>query len=319
MLRDGLAHRLALLGIFGRQPQRTFGEADAARGDVDPAQFQPAGRLEEALPFDSADQLVCRYPIVFHHQFGGIDRLVAQLVELLSRREPIALVRDEKAHALVARIGRGVGLGEEREARAVDRVGYPGLGAVEHVIVAIALGDRADRLQVGSGIRLGQRQPAAYLARSELREPLRLLLRRAEALDRRRHDEVRVEDAGDRHPVGRNAHDDLGIGRGGQAEAAVFLPDCRAEQTHLGHLLDQLFRPLVVMIVMLDNGNDLAFEPAVDRIHEGAFLVGVDRADLVFDIDGGCHDRFLYLFLRVLGAQSSRLPWPRFQTSTVRL
>ena len=123
-----------------------------------------------------------------------------------------------------------IGLHQQREAGAFDAVGDPGLGAVDDVIVAVAPRRHADGLQIGAGVGLGQRKPAADLAARKRRQPVPLLRRGAELLDRERQHQVRVEDAGDRHPHRGDAHDDLGVGRGRQAEAAVFGADGRAEQ-----------------------------------------------------------------------------------------
>jgi hypothetical protein len=86
MLGDRLAHRLAQLGILRGEPQRAFRHADAARGDVDAAEFQAAGRLEKALAFDPADQVRRRNAIVLEDELGAVDALVAELVELLADR-----------------------------------------------------------------------------------------------------------------------------------------------------------------------------------------------------------------------------------------
>jgi hypothetical protein len=97
------------------------------------------------------------------------------LSNFLPTGEARALGRDEQAHALVARFGLRIGLGEQREAAALDAVGDPGLGAVDDIVVAVAHRDRADRLKVGAGIRFGQRQPAAHLAAGEAGQPFLLL------------------------------------------------------------------------------------------------------------------------------------------------
>ena len=62
--------------------QRALGDADAARGDVDAAELEPAGRLVEAPALDLADQVVGRNAVVLEDQLGRIDRLVAELLEL---------------------------------------------------------------------------------------------------------------------------------------------------------------------------------------------------------------------------------------------
>src|SRR5207248_7285510 len=111
--------------------------------------------------------------------------LVAELFQLAADREARSLLGQEKAHAAVARLGRWVGLDQERENLAVDAVRDPSLGAVDHVIAA-AVSPRccADRLQVGAAIGLRQREAAAQLAGREARQELLLLRRSTEASDR---------------------------------------------------------------------------------------------------------------------------------------
>src|SRR5262249_54269519 len=181
---DRLAEGAAGPRIFGREPQRAFGDADAARGDIDASELKPAGRLVEALALDLADQVIGWDAIVLEDQLGGIDRLVAELLELAAHSEAGLLRRDEQAHALVARLGLRIGLYQPREAGAFDAVGDPGLGAVDHVVFPVAPRGHADGLQVGAGIGLGQRQPAANFAAGKGREPAPLLRLGAELFDR---------------------------------------------------------------------------------------------------------------------------------------
>ena len=115
--------------------------------------------------------MVGRNAVVLEHQLGGIDRLVAELLELAPDREALLLRRDEQAHALVARLRLRIGLHQQREARAFDAVGDPGLGAVDDVVVAVAPRRHADALQVGAGVGLGERKPAADLAARKPRQP----------------------------------------------------------------------------------------------------------------------------------------------------
>ena len=82
VLADRLAEGLAHLGVLGGELERALGDADAARGDVDAAELQPARRLVEALALDAADQVVGRDAVVLEDQLAGIDRLVAELLEL---------------------------------------------------------------------------------------------------------------------------------------------------------------------------------------------------------------------------------------------
>ena len=148
-----------------------------------------------------------------------------------------------------------IGLHQQREAGAVDTVADPGLGAVDDIAFAVAARGDADRLQVGAAIGLGQRQAAAQLAGGEARQELALLRLGAVALHDRRHDQVRVENAGQRHPHARDALDDLGIGRAGQAEPAIRRADRRAEQPELAHAGDD---GLGVDVVVLQLVHDAA-------------------------------------------------------------
>ena len=49
VLGDRLAERLALLAVAQRQLERALGDADAAGGDVDPAELERVHHLPEAL------------------------------------------------------------------------------------------------------------------------------------------------------------------------------------------------------------------------------------------------------------------------------
>ena len=98
-------------------------------------------------------------------------------------------------------LGAEVGLHEQGEAVAVAAVGDPRLRAVDDVGVAVAAGGRADGLEVGAAVGLGERQPAAQLARR--RAPggrSRAASSVPNRADEVRHHQVRVEDAGERHP-----------------------------------------------------------------------------------------------------------------------
>ena len=54
--------------------------------------------------------------IVLEHELGGVDALVAELLELAAHLKAIAFFGDEQAHAFVARLRIGIGLDQQREA-----------------------------------------------------------------------------------------------------------------------------------------------------------------------------------------------------------
>src|ERR1700733_4363706 len=144
MFRDRLAEGLAYLRIFGGELKRALGNSDAARRHVDASQFQPAGRLQKALSLFAADQMIRRNPVIVEHHFRGIDRLVAELLQLLSHGKARAFWRDEQAHSLISGLSRWVGFDKESENRTLDPVRYPGFGAIDDVGVAVAAGRHAD-------------------------------------------------------------------------------------------------------------------------------------------------------------------------------
>src|SRR5262245_47953946 len=116
MLADRLAKGLAGLRVVGRQLQRTFGDADTSRGDVDATELKTARCLIEALPFDPTNQVVDGNAVVFESKLRGIDRFIAELFQLAADSESLLLGRDEQAHALVTRLSLRISFDEQREA-----------------------------------------------------------------------------------------------------------------------------------------------------------------------------------------------------------
>ena len=123
----------------------------------------------------------------------------------------------------------------------MDAVGDPGLAAVDHIALVVALGARAHGLQIGAAIRLGQADAAAQLARGEARQigPLHGLA--AMAFHRRGHDEMGIEKTGHRHPDCGDALHHFGIGQGRQAEAAVFGRNGHAKEAEFAQRRDDAF------------------------------------------------------------------------------
>ena len=179
----------------------------------------------------------------------------------------------------MARLGVRLGLGQHGEAGALDAVGDPGLRPIQDVDGALPPGARADCLEVCSCVGLGEREPAAQLSACELRQVLRLQAFGAVFLDEQRHHEVRVEDAGERHPYLGDPADDARVELCRQAEAAVLRADGGAEKAERLHLLDHFRRPGIVVLELHDLRGNVARQPAVDGVHDLARLVGI-RADM---------------------------------------
>src|SRR5690606_8461598 len=141
------------------------------------------------------------------------------------------------------------------------------------VIVAIPDGRGADRLKIRSAIRLGERKAAAQLTSRETRQELLALLRRAHLSNDIRHDEVRVDDAAERHPHARNPFNDLGVRRRAEAEAAVLSRDDRAEKPELLHPLDDLFRIYVLVLEPHHVWAHVAIEETIDAFENNPFVL----------------------------------------------
>ena len=276
MLADRFPETLAELAIAHRLIEGRLGNADPAGGDVDAAQFQAAQRMLQSPPLFAADQAVSRDVVVGEDQFGRVDALVAELFQLPAHREPRPLLGEKQAHAAMPRLGGGIGFDQQREDLAVDAVRNPGLGAVDEItLVALAPRGGADGLQIGAAIGLRQRQAATQLASREAWQELLFLRRRAEALDRGGHDQMRVENARQRHPHRRDGLHDLGVGGCRQAKPAILGPDGRAEQAERLHALDNVFRVDVVVFQRADVRLDLAVEEPADAVEDQLVLSGI--------------------------------------------
>src|SRR5262249_61423516 len=89
VLPDRLPEGLAHLAVGDRLVERRLRKADAAGGDIDASKLEPAQRVFEAEPFLAADQAIGGNDVVFEHELGGVDALVAPPLPLSG--DPIAL------------------------------------------------------------------------------------------------------------------------------------------------------------------------------------------------------------------------------------
>ena len=107
MLGDGLAHRLALLGVGERGVEGGAGDTDGPRRDVDAADLEHAEDLGQAasrLP----DEVGRGDAVVGVRHLDGLDAAVAELAHVLADGDPLELrsgllLDDEGGDALLGR------------------------------------------------------------------------------------------------------------------------------------------------------------------------------------------------------------------------
>src|SRR5260221_968439 len=271
VLGDRLAEGLALLAVAEGQLQRPLSDADAARGDVDPANLERVHHLHEALAdsglLPSQDTLG-RAAVAIVDELGRLDALVADLLDLGRDDEAFEVARvlfgsglllgDEAGYPFIWGVGLGVGLHQDEDDAGAEPVGHPHLLAVELPFAVIALlGGRLDPLHVRTDLGLREREGGADLAGRHLRQEVVLLLVGAELHQQVGTDEVGVDDTGDRDPAARELFDDHRVGGHVEPHAAVLLGDRHPEQAELLHLLDDRLREGVLVVVVLGVGDDL--------------------------------------------------------------
>ncbi len=146
---------------------------------------------------------------------------------------------DEGGDALLA--GIGIGDGEDDDDMAVLARGDELLGAVEHIVIAVAARAGAQVGGVGAGLRLGQRKAADPFAARKLRQEALLLLLGAEFQDRHAADRaVDAHDGRARPVAGGDFLEGHGIGDGAGVRAAIGFRHQHAEQAEFAHLLQLL-------------------------------------------------------------------------------
>src|SRR6185312_9781091 len=82
VLGDRLAEGLALLRVAHRELERANPDPARARRHVDPADLDAVHHLKKAQPRRPAENVIGTGPVAVENQLGGVDALVAQLVDL---------------------------------------------------------------------------------------------------------------------------------------------------------------------------------------------------------------------------------------------
>ncbi|MCY1297391.1 hypothetical protein D9M70_468280 [compost metagenome] len=172
---DRLAEHAAALGVLQGAFQHRLGAGDAADGDGQPLPGQFLHQVDEALPRQAAQQVLLRHAHVLEEQHGGVLGVQADLAQRLGLAEagPVGFHQDQRD--VLGALARGAGLGDHDHDVAVGAVGDEGLGAVDDVLVAVQHRAGLDRLQVGTGVRLGHGHGADGVPGRHPRQPFELL------------------------------------------------------------------------------------------------------------------------------------------------
>ncbi|MNS92521.1 hypothetical protein D3C72_1266630 [compost metagenome] len=217
----------------------------------------------EAHAFAPADELVGVHAafVEVHVRHEGAG-LAHHAVGLAGRQARPALDQ-ERRHALAA-LRAVFGAGDDGEHIGHRRVGDEALGAVEHVVLALAArgGLHVARLRARLGLR--QRQAAGELARRHARQPA-LLLRLGAVGHQRFGADARVgaHAGAQRHRRLRQLHGAQHQLLGREAQAAVRLGNAPAEVALAPQLVDHVGRDVVVAA-------DLVFQRMPAFANEGA-------------------------------------------------
>ena len=174
---------------------------------------------------------------------------------------------------------------------AVDAVGDPGLGAVDDVgVVAVAhrarcgspAGRCRSRARSARGRRAARRsRSAAGSARFCSSVPTRS--------HAGRHDQVRVEDAGERHPHLRDPLHDPGVGRGARGRARRRPVPMVAPNRPSAFICSTISVGIdVVVLERMHVRPHVPLQPLADRVEDGGFFVSR------WERRGFCHRSLLH-------------------------
>ena len=172
-----------------------------------------------------------------------------------------------------------VGLRVDGVVVGVAAVGDEALGAVDHVLVALAYRRGAHARDVGAGVRLGQAEGGQQRRFGEHAQVLLLGLLRAAQRDRRGRQAVAAERGLDPRAAPRELFLDQAAIQVAGARAAVLLGDVRVHQAHIPSLLDDVRRPRAVLVVLPSNRAYLFGGEVVRHLAQVLLLVGEREID----------------------------------------
>ena len=270
-----LAHRLielaALLHVALRLGQRRRGRAQRAAGDIDAAAVQAGHGDLEALAL-VADAVFHRHARVLeNHRPGGLA-FPAHLVLVAAVADAGRVRRDREA-------GNAAGAGPAGARHQHQQVGVAGagnerLGAVQHIVVAVAAGAGFQRRRVGAGARLGEAIGGQRLAAHQ--RPVPALAHRLGA-EPGQHPGGHVVDGDERGGGGaarRHPLEDQRRVEPAQAHAALVLVAVQRAEAQLAGAADGVLGEGAVLVPLGGERRQLLIGELARGVAERQLLVG---------------------------------------------
>jgi len=238
-------------------------------------------RVEAEAARAAAEQVLLRQPHVVEEQRRGRDAAGAHLLLLAADAEARAVTLNDEEIDLTRSIGALEPRADQNEVRHRS-IGAPDLATVQHEAVAVGSRTGADAGNVGTGLRLGQREGGAQRTRGEAGKQPRLLLRRPAR-----------EDGAERHPLHNQQINgivadpaqlfDREAARERAAQTTIFGREGQGEQAELAQQIEHVLR---VFAAGVDGGGARRHAFARDATHQ------VSDLELLLG-QGKGHARFL--------------------------
>ncbi|MNE14333.1 hypothetical protein D3C80_1072090 [compost metagenome] len=270
-LADGLAELLAGRDVVLRRLQRQTGPAQRAGGDVQAPAVQAGHGVFEARAF-LAHQIGDRHAAVVEADHGGRLGVPAHLLLIGAEGKAGRSRLDHQGRNALRPLAAGADHDDIDVRRPCAR--DEGLGAVQHIVVAVAHRRRPQRRRVRTRARLGQAVAGDLLHPDQRRHETRPQLVRAEAVDHPRRHVVDRDEGRRRHVAARQLLEDQRRLDPAQAHAAVFLARIDAGEAHLGGGLQHIDREMLVLVPAGRVRRQFGLGEGAGGVLNGALVVG---------------------------------------------
>ena len=274
-LDHGATEGLAVLHEGDRFIEGALRAGLSADGDGEPFLRQLLHQMDETAAF-LPEQIVPGHAAILEEQFGGVGRMLADLVEIAPALEPGGPGIDQDQAGPLGALA-GIGLGDHDHAIGVLAVGDVSLGAVDHPVVAFERGGGADALQIAARARLGHGDGGDHVARDHAGEIFGALLVGPQPLEIIGGDVVLQRETGRAAEIGQFLGDHA-VEAEIEPQPAVFLGDGGAQHPRLAQRLPRLAPDDALFLVAIEIGCHVFGEDLADGAAEGFVVVAIGGA-----------------------------------------